>query len=92
VNIKKDDIFVIPITTIQNDPENWQQPENYLPERFNLDSPLFKRPDGKPRHPFSMLPFSGGQRICLGKTFAEMMVRFTISLILYHVELELSDP
>jgi cytochrome P450 len=63
-----------------------------MPERFNPHSLLFKRPDGKARHPFSFLPFGGGQRICLGKTFAEMMVRFTISLILYHVELDLVDP
>jgi cytochrome P450 len=36
-------------------------------------------------------PFFGGQRICLGKTLAELMVRFTISLIMYHYEIRLSD-
>lgn len=34
------------------------------------------------RHPMSFLPFSGGKRICLGKTFAEVMFKIVMTLIL----------
>mgnify|MGYP002633998664 CR=1 FL=1 len=36
----------------------------------------------------SFTPFSGGKRVCLGKTFAEITVRFTLPLIFHHLELE----
>jgi len=42
------------------------------------------RPNGKPRHNFSFAPFIGGRRICLGKTFAELAVKFTLPIILFH--------
>ena len=32
-------------------------------------------PDGKRRNTFSFTPFSGGQRVCAGKTFAEYNMR-----------------
>jgi len=35
------------------------------------------------RDPLSFTPFMGGKRVCLGKTFAEVIIRFTIP-ILYH--------
>ena len=44
--------------------------------------------DGKPRSTFAFTPFFGGKRICLGKTFAEVTIRFTIPLIYYHVDFE----
>lgn len=72
-------------------PEQWQDPDRFIPERFNPESPYFKRPDGGVRHALALQPFLGGQRICLGKTFAELMVRFTISIMLWHYEFRLND-
>jgi len=60
VRVKKDDIFIIPFDTIHHDPEQWQEHDKFLPERFDSESPLYKRPDGKQRHPMAFIPFSGG--------------------------------
>mmetsp|Transcript_4680 Transcript_4680/g.3190 ORF Transcript_4680/g.3190 Transcript_4680/m.3190 type:complete len:87 (+) Transcript_4680:1344-1604(+) len=52
----------------------------------------FKRPDGKPRNPCSYIPFASGKRICIGKTFSELIARYVIPMILYHFDLEYADP
>jgi len=81
----------IAIDYMQRDPVQWQQPDQFIPERFDPESPFYKRPDGGVRHPLAFGAFLGGQRVCLGKTFAEVMVRFTISIVLYHYSFEIID-
>jgi cytochrome P450 len=34
----------------------------------------------------------GGKRVCLGKTFAETAVRFTLPLMYHHFDFKLKDP
>jgi cytochrome P450 len=34
----------------------------------------------------------GGKRICLGKTFAEVTVRFTVPLLFHHFDFEFVSP
>lgn len=80
--------FIINIHAVLNDPTQWIKPREFNPERFNSKSEWFKRPDGKPRNPLAFCPFSGGKRICAGKTFAEIMLCITIPLIYYHFEFE----
>jgi cytochrome P450 len=36
-------------------------------------------------------PFLGGIRVCLGKTFAEKISIFTVSLLLFHCEFKLPE-
>jgi cytochrome P450 len=48
--------------------------------------------EGKPRNPLSFQPFFGGKRICLGKSFAEVTVRFTLSMLLFHIDFSFADP
>lgn len=92
VKVPKDDIWVILPDVIHNDPEQWQKPSEFIPERFDIDSDYFKRPDGGVRHPLAFTPFLGGQRVCLGKNFADIMVRFTISILLYYQKFEFVNP
>jgi cytochrome P450 len=77
---------------VQHDPTQWQKPSEFIPERFDIESEFFKRPDGGKRHPMAFSAFIGGARICLGKSFAEIMVRFTLSFMLYHYKFEFADP
>mmetsp|Transcript_26081 Transcript_26081/g.18547 ORF Transcript_26081/g.18547 Transcript_26081/m.18547 type:complete len:89 (-) Transcript_26081:132-398(-) len=80
------------ICVIHHDPNEWQEPEKFIPDRFDSSSPYFKRPDGKLRHPLSFVPFTGGKRICIGKTFAEILTRYTIPLIYRYYDFEYADP
>jgi cytochrome P450 len=87
----QEDGVIIGIDYMQHDPVQWQKPHEFIPERFDPESSYYSRPDGGARHPYAFGPFLGGSRICLGKSFAELMVRFTISTIMFHYEIRLTD-
>ena len=70
------------------DPIEWPEPRKFIPERFDPTSKWFKRADGTNRNPQSFCPFLGGKRVCLGKTFAEVTVRFTLPLYFHYFEYE----
>ena len=59
-----------------------------MPERFNPADELSRRPDGGIRNPLAFNPFFGGHRVCLGKTFAEVVVRYTVPLLYHHFEFD----
>jgi cytochrome P450 len=62
-------------------PDEWQEPENFIPERFDPESPYYLTPKGTKRHPMSFGPFLGGRRICLGKSFAENIAKVVFPII-----------
>ena len=95
ITIKKGTAFFISFETIQLDPANWPEPEKFEPERFNTkdkDNKWLQAADGKPRNPLAFTPFMGGKRVCLGKTFAEITIRFTFPLIFHHLDFEFVNP
>ena len=57
-------------------------PDEFLPERFNSESPLYLTPDGKNRHSTAFFPFTTGPRSCLGQTLALTELR---SLFVYFI-------
>jgi cytochrome P450 len=77
----KDSLIEIYIYGLHHNPEEWQDPEKYIPERFDPSSKFFLTPSGTKRHPMSYGPFLGGKRICLGKTFAENIVKCILPMI-----------
>ena len=77
---------------MQNDPEQWKDPDLFIPERFDFSSDWSKTKDGKKRSPHAYSPFMGGTRVCLGKTFAEIMLKFTIPLYYHFFDIELVKP
>ena len=92
VKIRKGDLFVINMQAMQNDKKEWISPERFIPERFDSSSPYYLRPDGKKRHPFSFSPFIGGKRICLGKTFAEIVAKFVVPALMSRFTFDFEDP
>jgi cytochrome P450 len=56
------------------------------------DNEWLLTPDGKPRNPLAFTPFFGGKRVCLGKTFAEVTIRFTLPLIYHHLDFDFVAP
>ena len=79
---------------IHHDPVQWPEPKRYEPKRFDTklkDNRWTLTADGKPRSPLAFTPFMGGKRVCLGKTFAEVTVRFTIPLLFHSFDFEFVD-
>lgn len=48
-------------------------------------------PDGSKRLPFAFSPFLGGKRICLGKTFAEIVAKFVVPALLGRLQFSYVD-
>ncbi|KAE8788947.1 cytochrome P450 71A1-like [Hordeum vulgare] len=66
------------------DPEIWDDPLEYSPERFEVAGAGgeidLKDPD------YKLLPFGGGRRGCPGYTFALATVQVSLASLLYHFE------
>ena len=54
-------------------PDIWSNPNAFDPERFNEERAEHKKV------PYSFIPFGGGRHICIGKYFAEMEAKITMS-------------
>jgi cytochrome P450 len=57
----------------------WEKPEQFCPERFARDG---ERPP-----PFTYVPFGGGQRTCIGASFAHLETKVVLARILQQFEL-----
>ena len=65
-------------------PDIWENPNVYDPLRF---SPA----NSEGRHPFAYIPFSAGNRNCIGQNFALNVERVVVSTVINHFKLRL-DP
>ena len=79
--LKKGTRVMVWIGGLHNNPAEWQRPREFLPERFDPESPLYLTPSGKRRSMYSFIPFFGGRRICLGKTFAELSMKIATTYL-----------
>ncbi|KAH0821664.1 hypothetical protein GEV33_001127 [Tenebrio molitor] len=68
---------LIPIMYIHRDPNIWEHPLEFNPDRF-LPEEVSKR------HPYSYLPFSGGPRSCIGFKYAMMAMKTAICTVVRH--------
>ena len=89
LHLHKNSNVVVGIRQLQNNPEEWQRPQEFLPERFNVESPLYLTPSGKKRSQVSYCPFFGGKRICLGKTFAEKYSLIMVAQMVHFFDYEM---
>ena len=67
----------IPILLLQNDPRYWDTPDAFKPDRWlgHIE-------------PFSYIPFSGGQRNCIGRHFAMLEMKVIIAKVLRRFKFE----
>ncbi|KAF3431167.1 hypothetical protein FNV43_RR25897 [Rhamnella rubrinervis] len=83
---------IYPKTTIQinawaigRDPDYWNNPEEFIPERF-IDSSI----DFKGQH-FELLPFGSGRRICPGIHMGTTVVELGLANLLYWFDWKLPE-
>ncbi|XLR12822.1 cytochrome P450 71A1 [Arachis ipaensis] len=70
---------------IQRDPELWENPEDFLPERFENNQVDFKGQD------FQFLPFGTGRRGCPGISFGLTSTEYILANLLYWFDWKLCD-
>jgi len=76
---------------LHHDQEQYQRPDEFLMERWDSTSKLYLTEKGEKRHPYSFIPFSGGRRVCLGKTFAELAAKEVSCILLSAFDFEFVD-
>jgi cytochrome P450 len=71
---------MIPVYHIHRDQRFWEEPEQFIPERFSLER-------SEKRHKFIYFPFGGGPRQCIGNSFALMEMQLSVPMILQEFRL-----
>ncbi|MBX7243516.1 MAG: cytochrome P450 [Bacteroidia bacterium] len=72
---------VMPVYVLHRDPEYWENPLEFKPERFHPDAI-------KQVHKYAYLPFGGGPRLCIGNNFAIMEMQIVLAMMLQLYSLE----
>jgi len=74
--IKKGTIVNLFVTALHRDPTIWDKPTEFIPERWDENAPSSEK-----RKSFSYIPFSAGQRNCIGQKFAMQELIITVSML-----------
>lgn len=83
--VPKDTAVIIPIFGLHRDPEIYENPLEFLPERF------INNPNGSKSTEGSFyLPFGEGQRICIGHRMGKQNTCFQLALLLSKYNFELN--
>ena len=89
--MKQDDVVRIDLYGISHRPNIWIEHEKFIPERFDPKSQYYLTPTGEKRPQYSFVPFLGGKRICLGKTFIEIISKITGPTLLSKYDFEFTS-
>ncbi|KAJ0179224.1 hypothetical protein K1T71_004936 [Dendrolimus kikuchii] len=76
-HVPKNTSLIIDIFHMQRNPEVYENPLDFIPERF--EKPL--------KSPFAWVPFSAGPRNCIGQRFALMEMKVTIAAVIKNFEI-----
>ncbi|KAJ9567573.1 hypothetical protein OSB04_003539 [Centaurea solstitialis] len=83
--IKKKTLVYMNAFAIGRDPESWENPEEFSPERFLGSDVDFRGND------FKLIPFGAGRRICPGISMGAMMVELLLANLVYLFDWGLPD-
>ncbi|XP_016442518.2 premnaspirodiene oxygenase-like [Nicotiana tabacum] len=76
---------LVNVWAIGRDPENWGNPECFIPERFENSSIEFTG------NHFQLLPFGAGRRICPGIQFGMALVTLPLAHLLHNFDWKLPE-
>ncbi|CAK8533665.1 unnamed protein product [Lathyrus sativus] len=82
-HVKKGTRLITNLWKIHTDPNVWQNPLEFKPERFLT---THKDVDVKGKH-FELLPFGSGRRICPGISFGLQMVHYSLASFLHSFDI-----
>lgn len=84
-DIKAKTRVMISAFAIMRDPDSWKDPNEFVPERFLVNSEEAKGQD------FRYVPFGSGRRGCPGAALASMVMQMTIGRLVQCFEWQLKD-
>ncbi|KAI3687879.1 hypothetical protein L1987_81582 [Smallanthus sonchifolius] len=84
-HIPKDAQLLVNAWAIGRDPECWEHPNLFEPERF-----LGSKVDYKGQH-FELIPFGAGRRMCVGVPLAQRVLHLVLGSLLHEFDWELES-
>ena len=85
--IPKDTKIFVNIWAIQRDPQLWENPSEFKPERFLNEPDKFDFLGSN----FQYLPFGSGRRICPGVPLAEKMMMYVLASLLHSFDWQATE-
>lgn len=82
--IPKDSIVIIPVYAVQRDPNNFENPNRFIPQRFSPES-MHRIKSG------TYLPFGDGPRICVANRFSELALKLCVVKMVQKFRFEVCD-
>lgn len=82
-HIPKDTQVFVNVWAIGRDPDTWEDPFTFKPERFLGSSIDYKGQN------FELIPFGSGRRICVGISLAQRLVSFGLASLIHNFDWEL---
>lgn len=81
--IPKDTIVLVNAWGIHRDPDSWEEPLSFRPERFEKSNVDYKG------QCFELIPFGSGRRLCIGIVLGERMVSLSVARLVQEFQWEL---
>lgn len=85
---KGTDVTIV-TSDISKDPHHYSQPEKFIPERWlRQNENVSAECPSKSSHPFALIPFGFGPRMCVGKRIVELEMEVAITQIIRQFQVE----